>query len=76
MERHSTDFAALLFGLLFEAIGSGYIVHEATGDRVDAVWVLAITMTVVGSAFLAVTLTHRRSLGDVGDEEGGSAPDH
>ena len=71
MDRHPTDLVALLFGLFFLAIGGGYIVHEVMGDRVDAVWVLAVAMTAVGSAFLAVTLAHRRRPGELGDGEGG-----
>jgi len=58
MDRHRTDFAALLFGLVFLATGGGYIAHEASGRTLDATWVVAIACSTIGAAFLAVTLLH------------------
>ncbi len=59
MDRHSTDFVELLFGLAFLATGGGFIVHQTTDRAFDAAWVAAIALVTMGAAFLAVTLLHR-----------------
>jgi uncharacterized membrane protein len=64
MKRHSTDMLALLFGLVIGAIGSGFLVHEATGRAVDPAWVSAIAFVVVGCIALAATLLRRPHAAD------------
>ena len=58
MDRHRTDFGALLFGLVFLATGAGYVVHEVSGRSIDPAWILAVTCSTIGAAFLAATLLH------------------
>jgi len=59
LERHSIDYVALLFGLMFLAIGAGYIVHETTNSSVDPAWIVAIACATIGSGFLALTVLAR-----------------
>jgi hypothetical protein len=72
MERHPTDFAALLFGLLFLATGGGFLAHEVIGSSVDPAWTIAIASIVMGCAFLATTLVRRRTPAP----DDGPAPGH
>jgi hypothetical protein len=59
MNRHSTDFVRLLFGLAFLATGAGFIVHQSTDRSVDPAWIAAIALVTIGVAFLAATLLHQ-----------------
>jgi uncharacterized membrane protein HdeD (DUF308 family) len=59
LDRHPTDFIELLFGLVFLAAGTGFIVHQTADRSFDVAWVAAIGLVTVGCAFLAATLLHR-----------------
>lgn len=59
LDRHPTDFAQLFFGVVFLALGAGFIVHETTDRAFDSAWVAAIALVSVGVAFLALTVLRR-----------------
>jgi len=59
VERHPTDFVELLFGLVFLALGGGFIVRQTTDRTFDPAWISAIALVTIGGAFLALTLLHR-----------------
>ena len=74
MERHPTDFVALLFGLVFLAAGGGYLAHELSGRSFDPAWAIAIASITIGCAFLATTLVHRTAPARDDTEPGRAEP--
>ena len=64
MRKHPIDLTSLLAGLVFVALASVYLLAAATGNHVDASWVLPIALVALGLAGLAGGLTravHRPS---------------
>jgi hypothetical protein len=56
MHRHSTDLAALLFGLAFAIAGTSFLVRETTDTAVDPAWVTGLGLMLLGTVALVATL--------------------
>lgn len=64
MSRHEPDWLALCCGLIFTALGLGYVVTSALGVRIDAVWVLPALLVALGAAGIVATAQANRGRGD------------
>jgi hypothetical protein len=60
MHRHSTDLAALLFGLAFAIAGTSFLVAETTDTAVDPAWATGLGLMLLGAVALVVTLGRAR----------------
>jgi hypothetical protein len=56
LQRHRADLVALVFGLLFTAIGSLSLAHELDAFEVEGRGFLGITLAVVGAVGAIVVL--------------------
>jgi hypothetical protein len=56
MHRHSTDLAALLFGLAFAIAGTSFLVRETTDTTIDPAWVTGLGLMLLGTVALVATL--------------------
>ena len=57
MRKHPIDLTSLLAGLVFVALASVYLLAAATGNHVDASWVLPLALVALGLAGLAGGIT-------------------
>lgn len=69
MRKHPFDLTSLLAGLVFVAFAAVYLGAAAADERVDASWVLPITLVALGLAGLAGGLT--RAVNGAGRAETG-----
>ncbi|MFD0774041.1 hypothetical protein ACFQZ2_08895 [Streptomonospora algeriensis] len=75
MRRHRTDWGALIAGILFIALGTGFIVAGPSRWGLDAVWtvpVLAVGLGVAGIARALAGSRDRRKLREGRDSAPGS----
>jgi hypothetical protein len=68
MKQHRTDLIALIFGLAFAMVGTGFLVNETTGRDFNAGWAAAIGLITLGLVALASTLFQRPREFEVEDE--------
>ena len=53
MRKHPFDLTSLLAGLVFVAVAAVYLLGQATGNSIDATWVLPVALVALGLAGLA-----------------------
>jgi len=77
VRKHPIDLTSLLAGLVFVALASVYLLAAATGNHVDASWVLPIALVALGLAGLAGGLTRavRRPAPAAEDETESRSPE-
>jgi uncharacterized membrane protein HdeD (DUF308 family) len=61
MKRHSTDFVALIAGLLLLAVGAVYMVAAYSDLDVDSRWIGPTALIGIGVAGLATTVARERT---------------
>src|SRR4051794_15305651 len=61
VKRHSTDFVALVTGLLFLGVGIVYMVAEYSDLDIDARWIGPAALIGIGVVGLAAVVTRERS---------------
>jgi hypothetical protein len=59
MKRHQIDLIALIFGLAFAMVGTGFLVNETTGRDFNPGWAAAVGLVTLGLVALATTLVRR-----------------
>ncbi|WP_052810007.1 hypothetical protein [Streptomonospora alba] len=77
MRRRRTDWGSLIAGMLFIALGAGFIVAGPSRWGLDAVWtvpVLAVGLGVAGIARALAASRDRRRLPEGPDAAPGSGP--
>ena len=57
--RHSADVFSLVTGLLFLALGGGYLLHDLAGPDVDLRWVAPAALIAIGLAGLLASVRRR-----------------
>jgi hypothetical protein len=57
VRKHPLDLTSLLAGLVFVALAAVYLLAAATGNHVDASWVLPLALVALGLAGLAGGIT-------------------
>ena len=57
--RHPADVFSLVMGLLFMALGGGYLAHDLTGPDVDLRWLSPAALIAIGLSGLAASVRRK-----------------